>query len=1337
MQKQHASSEYEQALQIVLGYLNFSSGTPDSRFLLSLNRLWATQLAAGGDRPLWQRVGDELRQAIGSLARGSSAFENTSQAADVLRLVLDEVIPGYWRFHADLLFHQTEDDVINAFFFGRVCEAVLRQGPAWEETQRVVHGALIHLNDYVGYRPVSVLESRRIELYSHERIRPVPLYVRGAGVAAGRFQHVVERALALLQETDEDLLRSAHFDPQLLDELAFDSRAYDFDHPANKRPNYHFGLWDPHQLDNQGRYRRFVIQQVTLEALMQRLRDATELPADEVLLEAAAVLAGTILMASGISGSSPETHDSSTTLASLLPRIATYRDSFYERLIRRAVPAHAARLQHEAAERRQPFGGARQHLNAELATRRASQLEHVQLAKIYARMGYPEAAAEQAQAIPVASARILCQIECRLTAANEALSAGQPETSAALLAEIIELLHRGIECGAIVDPWNILGFDGQFSLFPALENSVHDHRVDELVALVEQVFGVYERVWSEAAARDERALCERVSSQFRKFTEWWRRYAAHEVSQIDAIDAADAYQAAEHVARVLNLWHKNGAASGHMGFWAAHAELFDSPQAYALVIEALLDQSDFVAAMGLLVHWLDAADHIPLEQGESSFPRLAERWLLQLRDQAWGPDSGHPGECRVIHGETWQQMRKFLDYLEANAGVWSQVPTWQLGHMGAAKVQPEPSLEDRTDLEAEDDQDDLFRAAYENVVYHDSADDGMEGAIFEQGIASDDELVREAERISGRLAFLQTLSHLWRVAALCRVSDQDQSAELLHDRVRAMSRWAVHARQCRQELAPLLDAVQEYHIPTPWGDHDSMLEYDRRRVIKESVLERIMSTCVEAAETSRLLMAAVSATQPASATVDTPAPDADASATEEAVAIELFAAVLRGDVAAVSALVTKLMAVLADRPLLYVPLTKGGQPRGIVETRIRQRCLQDLLKCLPRLGMIVDTCRLVETAREMERANPVGPGAVTEFDEVFKIGWTALVECLVVSAKGWGDQKTEDQEAASSSPQLVSCLKRLTEVLLVSWLAHSHTLRLSVLEKVSDRRAWNQLVEFIERYGEDLFTQGFLNLGNLRAILHQGVDNWLRHIEDVNPEGLPCRLLDEIDEQVPRREAVERLSLVLEAIVENYGEYRDYNSTTTQSDRGEMLYSLLDFLRLRANYDRICWNLRPIVVAHEILLRHGCKRAAQQWRRALRERIKHEADKYETKLETLQKKYSMLMPTVADRIGERFVRPLVIDRLRALVAPAVTEAHRPGPRPTFRLLQYETEFLMRQPSGVGFEAPAWLAALEEEVQRALLPGYERGDGDEFPAAIPVTQLSFEEIRRQIDAWAAR
>jgi len=59
------------------------------------------------------------------------------------------------------------------------------------------------------------------------------------------------------------------------------------------------------------------------------------------------------------------------------------------------------------------------------------------------------------------------------------------------------------------------------------------------------------------------------------------------------------------------------------------------------------------------------------------------------------------------------------------------------------------------------------------------------------------------------------------------------------------------------------------------------------------------------------------------------------------------------------------------------------------------------------------------------------------------------------------------------------------------WLHHSRTLRLSVLERISDKEKWQQLVNFIQRYGAELFTQRFFSLGNVRAILHQGVGDWL------------------------------------------------------------------------------------------------------------------------------------------------------------------------------------------------------------------------------------------------------
>src|SRR5262249_25759159 len=196
------------------------------------------------------------------------------------------------------------------------------------------------------------------------------------------------------------------------------------------------------------------------------------------LQEAAVVLAGTILMASGVSGSGPEMHDSDTTLANLLPRIAAYRDEFYRRRLAETGGTAGDRLRSEAATLRQPFAGARHDLNSRLARLRGVQLQHVRLARLFATMGNLEATTRQAQIVPVASARMLSRISGQITIGHLALERGDVAEAARLLAEVDDLLRRAIDCGAVVDPWNILGFQGQFSLFPAMENSVRDHRVD-------------------------------------------------------------------------------------------------------------------------------------------------------------------------------------------------------------------------------------------------------------------------------------------------------------------------------------------------------------------------------------------------------------------------------------------------------------------------------------------------------------------------------------------------------------------------------------------------------------------------------------------------------------------------------------------------------------------------------------------------------------------------------------------------------------------------------------------------------------------------------------------
>lgn len=1346
----------------VLGYLNFSSGKSDPRTLQALNRLYGWAIAGSAaakmsaspftGMPAWVSIQHWLQDRLALLVQEQPAFRENTQGSQVLELVWSKLLPAYLDFHRDLLFHQEPEALLNGFFLGKAIEAVLVQGGPWTEEERIISDAIRHLNDFVGYRPVAVLEGRRLEPYPHEWSRPIPLYVENVGVAFGPYYEIITQTIDILRNTPPDILHASYFELEHLEELAIDARAYDFDHPVNKRPNYHFGQWDPHRIDLHGNYRRFVIQQVTVDALLARIDIEKELPREEVLFEAAAVLAGTMLMASGVSGSGPNTFGSNVTLASLMEPIALNRDRFYEALLSRLTGPHADRLQAEKKIRRQAFGGCRQHLNTQLGRERASQLEHVMLARLFARMGSPAAAKEESDHVQVPSARLQCVIDCLLTTGMRALAIGDLEEASTVLGEVRQWLERGIQCGAIVDPWNIMGFAGNFSRFHGPDSAVHDHRVDELIAVIEDFSGFQSRVWRAAAAANREDICQRVESDFRALASWWRKYAAHQIQDLEATDIKAGVESAELVATALRLWHKGGAATGDVKFWAPHAAMFDSPKAYALVIEALLERQDFVASMALLVHWLSENDRVGLQSGSVSFSDIARLWLETLQRTEYQND-GEPFTSQA----KWKLIEKFFDYLEANADWLALAPEFRLGD---AKRR----TSDRELLGDEEDEEEgsQFESAYENVVYKDSTDDGMEGATFEEDTDTHDELAAESKRLTEHLTFQAALAYMWKQVALNPQLLVDEEESELHGRqLEALERWCVQSASSRRGLIGLVDQIYHYRIARGSADQDSMARYDRKRLIKESLLEKTIASAVDISDAQRLLLALVGSKRSQSQD------DSDTwkkMSEEDKLAVRLISHLMAGRRTVIEEEFPKYLAELRNLQLLYLPLARGGDPEQIFAVRLRRRVLTHLLSWLPRQGLYFQSCQLIETARFMEHNHPVGPGAVTEFDELFKMAYKSMVQSLVRNAYAWNaqgqkarrnksrpnalamaidpqvemDELIDHPEIEPASDSIIPILEQLTEVLLGSWLSHSRTLRLSVLETVDHPNHWKRLVSFIEKYGSGLFTQQFLKLGSVRAILHQGVATWLEQAkedgdhEEVNP------ILDAIERgELPAEEAHRCLSIVLETIIDHFTEYRDYNSTTTQSDRGEMIYMLLDFLRLRVRYDRVSWNLKPVFWAHEVLVRSACHQTAASWRRALAERIGREADQYLTQLKKLQEQYAMRMPTVADRLGERFVKPMTIDRLRSLIRPAMRQLAEPdenGNAPSFDLLVEEIRIMTLEPTGVGLDVPPWLESLGEEVDSQ--PDYPLSKSPKRTMApVPMIVLTPEEIERQLHAAA--
>ena len=233
---------------------------------------------------------------------------------------------------------------------------------------------------------------------------------------------------------------------------------------------------------------------------MDRLKDGNEIKDKEILFEEAAVLAGTMLMGSGISGSRPNAHDSTVGLPALVQKIADYRDAFYQQLIQRVKGQHAQRLKRESAALKQPFGGAQAALQSLPGPAQGRTIAARAPGPAFYADGIRRGRPAQVRVVPVASARMLCDMQCRLTAGHREIDHGRLEPVVKLLGEIENIMHRAIECGAMVDPWNILGFGGQFGLFPSPENSIHDYRVDELMNLMSDIFALYIRAGKEAAA---------------------------------------------------------------------------------------------------------------------------------------------------------------------------------------------------------------------------------------------------------------------------------------------------------------------------------------------------------------------------------------------------------------------------------------------------------------------------------------------------------------------------------------------------------------------------------------------------------------------------------------------------------------------------------------------------------------------------------------------------------------------------------------------------------------------------------------------------------------------
>ena len=162
---------------VIVGYLNFSSGAFDPAAWRAMNDLYAEiEPAAAGvvcERPdaavlVARMLGDRLAR----LEATQAAFRDAHQARRMLAMLFDELLPAYRQYHADLLEHQPPGAIERPFFVMAAATALLAEAaavdPSADDTSQLVARSIDRLNDYVGWRPVAVLENGRLSApYPH------------------------------------------------------------------------------------------------------------------------------------------------------------------------------------------------------------------------------------------------------------------------------------------------------------------------------------------------------------------------------------------------------------------------------------------------------------------------------------------------------------------------------------------------------------------------------------------------------------------------------------------------------------------------------------------------------------------------------------------------------------------------------------------------------------------------------------------------------------------------------------------------------------------------------------------------------------------------------------------------------------------------------------------------------------------------------------------------------------------------------------------------------------------------------------------------------------------
>src|SRR5262249_33778030 len=152
------------------------------------------------------------------------------------------------------------------------------------------------------------------------------------------------------------------------------------------------------------------------------------------------------------------------------------------------------------------------------------------------------------------------------------------------------------------------------------------------------------------------------------------------------------------------------------------------------------------------------------------------------------------------------------------------------------------------------------------------------------------------------------------------------------------------ARGNRQQLLKLATAIQRYPLRSSSAKYDALLDYHRRSLAHETLLEKVVATISGTLEAELLLQTLKMSVSKDPASSAMPAESGNSPATTESRSSDepkqieggagprtlgMLSLLMTGDFARIRSAWGAFLAEIAQQPLLYVPLARGGDATKI------------------------------------------------------------------------------------------------------------------------------------------------------------------------------------------------------------------------------------------------------------------------------------------------------------------------------------------------------------------------------------------------------------------------